>query len=37
MKDHSTVIHGCLNIEKMMEKDKNISNDVFNITKMIID
>ncbi|MDY0084203.1 MAG: chromosomal replication initiator protein DnaA [Ignavibacteriaceae bacterium] len=37
MKDHSTVIHGCQNIEKLIEVDQSISNDVFNITKSIID
>jgi chromosomal replication initiator protein len=37
MKDHSTVIHGCQTIEKLIEKDQSISNDVFNITKSIID
>ena len=37
MKDHSTVIHGCQTIEKLIETNQSISNDVFNITKMIID
>ncbi|MBL8027075.1 MAG: chromosomal replication initiator protein DnaA [Fibrobacteres bacterium] len=37
MKDHSTIIHGCQTIEKLIEKDQTVSNDVFNITKLIID
>lgn len=37
MKDHSTIIHGYQSIEKTIGKNQAINNDVFNITKMIID
>jgi chromosomal replication initiator protein len=37
MKDHSTVIHGCNTIEGLMKTDTKLKNDIYQISKSLIE
>lgn len=37
IKDHSTIVHGCRNIEQLMEKDASIKSDVLKLNKIILE